>query len=87
MAALDREDRNWLDAKFVEVFSHITSLRVDLGVTRSELMGHITSDSCRKIRAHEDRRHDAKKTWAYIGLIISVLVGMAELVKYFALRA
>ena len=83
---LDRDDRKWFDDHFGDLSKQIANLSTNVALTRQELMGHITSDSCKQIRAHERDLHDARKNWAFLGIVTGALVGIAEVLKHFALK-
>ena len=83
MASLDREDRLWFEDQITGLRSDVAGLRTDFALGRQEMMAHITSDSCRKIRAHEAGKHDLCKDVAkFVGLLggsVGALVGLKSL--------
>ena len=81
MAALDREDRNWIIEQLGGVHEQIGQLRTDLALNRQEIMSHITSDSCRKIRTHEEKRHSFGRAIVTIGGTIGATLGGVQLLR------
>ena len=93
---LDREDRNWLDAKFADVHTRITKsdeknakalndqtaqLTAKIGHVQNALQVHEASP-CIDVVKHEANHHDAKKFWGMLAAIVAVGAGIGALLMW-----
>lgn len=93
---LDREDRNWLEAKFGEVHTRITKsdtinarllneqskdLTAKIELVGRELEVHKAA-ACPDVAAHEVKHHDPVKFWGLIAAIVTVGAAIGALLMW-----
>jgi hypothetical protein len=82
MARLDNEDRQWLDGRFAEVHGRLDRVQDAATTTKVELAAHQNAARCRQVIEHEARRHDMAKSVWLMGIAISAILGLLELLKW-----
>lgn len=87
---LDRDDRDWLDAKFETIHGRITEAKDELTesitTVKTDLAVH-KATPCRDVLSHEEKKHNPAKTLGVLGSLAGLGAAAWEGFKFLISKA
>ena len=82
--ALSAEDRDWLTGQFDRVHERVNKTQSDAAHNKQELIDRINASrdaATAEVKAHEDKHHDPMKRIGFLGGVVTVILGLWEVLK------